>query len=197
MDIRQVESQAATTRSRPAHRQLRKIMKWGSLSIFVVVVGLLVAVVLPTLLGDRTIVIISGSMEPTIHMGAAAVLKPVASSDLQVGDVVAYTPNSKGAISIVHRIVNISERDGVRFYRTRGDANPSADVNEFTLPATAWRMWYNLPMAGYVVAFASSRWGILLLIVVPAALLSWMKAADWRKSRALQPQPAPPPVRES
>jgi signal peptidase len=111
-----------------------------------------------------------------------------------VGDVIAYTPNAKGAIPIVHRIVNISEQNGARYYQTRGDANETADVNEFTLPATAWRLWYNIPAAGYVVAFASSRIGTLTLIIVPAALLGLMKLGDWRKGRrSAQPQPARAP----
>ena len=98
-----------TTSSTPT-RRLVKFMKWSAAALFVVVIGLLAAVVLPPLVGGRTLVIISGSMEPTIHLGAAAVLRSVPSSELRVGDVIAYTPPSAGAIPIVHRIASITER---------------------------------------------------------------------------------------
>ncbi len=176
-----------------AHRMQRRIIKGIVTSLFVLVIGLLIAIVLPTLLGDRTLVIISGSMEPTIHTGAAAVLQPVPSSNLQLGDVVAHTPGTPGAVPIVHRIISITTRNGVRFYQTKGDANRSADADEFTLPTTAWRLWYNIPLAGYVVAFASSRLGIITLIVVPIVLLSLMKLSDWRKGRRTPPEPVREP----
>lgn len=181
-----------TATPRPCHRWQRRSIQWGSAALFMAVVGFLIVVVLPNLSGNRTLVILSGSMEPTIHMGAAAVMKPVPSGDLQVGDVIAYTPNTKGTIPIVHRIVEITDRDGQRYYRTRGDANAGADANAFTLPATAWRLWYNIPVAGYVVAFASSRIGTLALILVPAALLTLLKIGDWRKGRRLAPPPHAP-----
>jgi signal peptidase I len=168
-------------------RQPVKFLKWGAATLFIVVLGLLAAVALPPLVGGRTLVIISGSMEPAIHMGAAAVLRSVPSSDLQVGDVIAYTPASAGAIPIVHRIVDITERAGQRTFTTKGDANATADVNTFTLPAKAWRVSYNIPAAGYVVNFASRPFGMFLFIVIPALILAGLKWAEWRKSRRALP----------
>jgi signal peptidase I len=173
-----------------APHRLYKFLKWGAAIPFIVILGLLAAVVAPPLVGGRTLVIVSGSMEPAIHMGAAAVLRSVPSRELQVGDIVAYTPPASGAIPIVHRIVEITERDGQRYFTTRGDANPSADVKAFTLPARAWRVSYNIPVAGYVVNFASRPFGILVFIFIPVVLLAGLKLAEWRRSRrALQSQP--------
>jgi signal peptidase I len=172
-------------------RNLYKFVKWGAASLFIVVLGLLAAVMLPPLVGGRTLVIISGSMEPAIPVGAAVVLRQVPVGDLQVGDVIAYTPASAGAIPIVHRIVDITERDGQRYFTMRGDANQSADNKAVTLPATAWRVWYNIPAAGYVINFASRPFGTFMFIIVPAVVLAALKLVEWRKSRrALQPQPA-------
>ena len=177
-----------TTPSTPT-RRLVKFMKWSVTALFVIVIGLLAAVVLPPLVGGRTLVIISGSMEPTIHMGAAAVLRSVPSSELHVGDVIAYTPAAAGAIPIVHRIASITERNGQRTFTTKGDANQTADVNPFTLPAKAWSVSYNIPVAGYVVNFAARPFGTFMFIVIPVVVLAALKLAERRKSRALQPQP--------
>ena len=177
-----------TTPSTPT-RRLLKFMKWSAAALFVVVIGLLATVVLPPLVGGRTLVIISGSMEPTIHVGAAAVLRSVPSSELHVGDVIAYTPASAGAIPIVHRIAAITEQNGQRTFTMKGDANKTADVNTFTLPAKAWTVSYNIPVAGYIVNFASRPIGIFTFIVIPAMLLAGLKFAEWRKSRRLKAQP--------
>ena len=171
-----------TTLSTPT-RRLVKFMKWGAAALFIVVIGLLAAVVLPPLVGGRTLVIISGSMEPTIHIGAAAVLRSVPSSELHVGDVIAYTPASAGAIPIVHRIAAITEQNGQRTFTTKGDANQTADVNTLTLPAKAWTVSYNIPVAGYVVNFASRPIGIFTFIFIPVVVLAALKLVEWRKSR--------------
>lgn len=174
----------------PASRQLVQVLKWGAAALFVVVIGLLAAVMLPPLVGGRTLVIISGSMEPTIHVGAAAVLRSVPSSELRVGDVIAYTPPSAGAIPIVHRIASITERDGQHTFTMQGDANKTVDANVVTLPAKAWTVSYNIPVAGYIVNFASRPIGIFTFIIIPVVVLAALKLAEWRKSRrALQAQP--------
>ncbi len=82
---------------------------------------------------------------------------------------------------MVHRITSIREKDGQRVFTTRGDANRTGDVAEITLPQTAWRVWYDVPAAGYVISFATSRAGILLMILVPAAGLALYSGADWLK----------------
>jgi signal peptidase I len=174
----------------PSARKLVQFLKWGAIALFILVIGLLASVVLPPLVGGRTLVIISGSMEPTIHIGAAAVLRSVPASDLRVGDVIARTPASAGAIPIVHRIAEITERDGQRVYITKGDANQTADNEAFTLPAKAWLVSYNIPVAGYVVNFISRPFGLFLFIIIPALLLVVLKVAEWCKSRRMsQPQP--------
>jgi signal peptidase I len=177
-----------TTPSTPI-RRLVKFMKWSATALFVVAIGLLAAVMLPPLVGGRTLVIISGSMEPTIHMGAAAVLRSVPSSELHVGDIIAYTPPTTGAIPIVHRIAAITEQNGQRTFTTKGDANKTADVNTFTMPAKAWTVSYNIPVAGYIVNLASRPIGIFTFIVIPVMLLAALKLVEWRKSRALKVQP--------
>lgn len=123
--------------------------------------------VFPIFSGSRTLVVLSGSMEPTIHIGAAAIVEPIASQDLQVGDVIAYTPNPAAPLPIIHRIVNIEARNGVLYYTTRGDSNDAPDVAEFALPPTAWRVQYTIPLVGYIVSYASGPLGNALLIFIP------------------------------
>jgi signal peptidase I len=147
------------------------------------IVTLITVAVLPMFTGNRTIVILSGSMSPTIAEGDAVIAVPVPSSELIVGDIIAYNANPNSAIPVVHRIISIKLDKGVRYYTTRGDANKSADVTPFMLPATAWKMSFAVPLAGYAIALAASKTGTLLLIIVPIVLLGILQIRNWLKRR--------------
>jgi signal peptidase I len=162
----------------------RHRLAWGIGSVvFVVALLLLVTVavsVLPLFLGQRTYVILSGSMEPTIHTGSVVFAHVESAKDLEVGDVIAYNPNPEAAIPIVHRIIKIEERQGTRYFTTQGDANDSAD-GEVALPPQALVVTNSLPVAGYIVYYAASPVGTLALVVVPLILLIIL----WLKDRVL------------
>ncbi|MBI3733983.1 MAG: signal peptidase I [Chloroflexi bacterium] len=133
-------------------------------------------VTLPMAMGNRTLVILSGSMAPAIAEGAAVVVRPVPTQELEVGDVIAFLPSATAQIPIVHRILSFRDKDGVRFFTTQGDANHTEDRAEVALPPTAWRVWYSVPLAGYAIQFASSPLGTLLLVVIPSLLWLYRKA---------------------
>jgi signal peptidase I len=150
---------------------LLAMVRWfvfGLTALFLLFVG---SATFPMVIGGRTFVIVSGSMEPSIPKGAAAIALPVSSRDLSVGDVIVYSPSPQAALPIVHRIVKIDERGAVRRFTTRGDANQTADATEFSLSATAWRVWYNVPVAGYLISFAAKPMGTLAAIVFPRVSL--------------------------
>ena len=162
-------------------RMVRPVLTGAGYSLIVGVLCVLAAAILPMFFGRRTLVILSGSMAPAIPAGSAVVVSPVPSARLVVGDVIAYAPDG-AKIPIVHRIVSIRQADGAHHSVTRGDANGSDDPAEFTLPETAWRVWYSVPLAGYMIAFASSRAGMVMLVVVPALLLGLLQAVEWLKT---------------
>ncbi len=170
-----------------------RIARWAAkISAFTFAAGLFLVVAvatLPVFWGNRTLVIESGSMEPTIHVGSAAITEPVPSASLQVGDVIAFSPDANASIPIVHRIANIEDRKGTTYYTTRGDANDSTDAEEFTLPPTAWRVQRAVPLVGYIIMFASSPTGIGLFIVIPTVCLVILSLWDGLNKirRVLQP----------
>ena len=146
---------------------------------------ILALVIGPMALGSRTVIILSGSMEPVIHAGSAVIARPVPSESLQVGDVIVFAPTANAVIPKVHRILSIREADGVRYYTTRGDANGSDDPDEVSLGGTGWRVWYSVPLVGYVVAWGSSRAGNVALIGLPLAALVGLLAWDWWRRKQL------------
>ena len=141
--------------------------KWAVTGLLVVGCCIIILASLPMFMGHRTLVILSGSMEPSITKGGLVIAEPVPSKDLKVGDVIAFSPNADTQVPIVHRIAVIAERNGIRYYSTRGDANPNGDAAEVSLPATSWRVAASIPLAGYVMFYAASTTGKVLLIAVP------------------------------
>ena len=111
---------------------------------------------------------------------------PVA--DLRVGDVITYTPPGHGA-RVTHRIVWTGRgADGGRAFRTRGDANASADPWRFELSGpTQARVVGHVPWAGYALSALSVRWVRMLVIGLPAALVALaLLAGAWRDARAAE-----------
>jgi signal peptidase I len=161
----------------PRLRKLPKVLNWVWWVVGVLVLGLLAAAVVPVFIGNKALVIISGSMVPAISTGSVVVVRPVDANQLAIGDVIAYSPEA-GGIPIVHRIIGIREEAGARFFSTQGDANQTADAKEVALPASAWKLWYSVPWLGYVINFSFSRTGFIMMVIVPLLGLGALMLKD-------------------
>jgi len=164
--------------SRPLARAFRGVLDG---LMMLVIVGALVLLLAPRLLGANLLVVLSQSMEPNIPMGAIVVSQPdTAANEIEVGDVITFNamgPNGDPAL-ITHRVVEVLGSDsGIRF-RTQGDAVEDPDMTLVSSSNLVGRVWFSLPLAGYVVAFIRTPVGYLVLIGLPALLLilsEWME----------------------
>ncbi len=140
--------------------------------ILLALIVLLLAATGPSLLGFESFVVLSGSMEPAIHVGDVAVVQPARATDLKVGDIVTYRTPQQPDVVVTHRVVGISTDDqGKLQFQTRGDANNVPDQVAVDQGAVLGRVAYAIPRAGYLVNFSKSNEGKLLLIAVPGLLL--------------------------
>ncbi len=145
--------------------------------------------VVPSVLGWQRYVIVSGSMTGTYDRGSLVLDEVVPVASLREGDVITYLPpRGSGPEGLVtHRIVKISRgADGIPVYRTKGDANPSADPWTFNLRAKEQaRVKLGIPNAGFAVAALSERRWRMLIVGVPAALIAFMSLSGlWREAGA-------------
>ena len=161
------------------------------ISTLLVAAGLLFGAILAlsALMGWQRYVIVSGSMTGTYDRGSLVLDEVVPVSDLRTGDVITYTPPpGSGPHGLVtHRIVSISTgKDFQRVFRTKGDANKSADPWTFTLAkGEQARVKAGIPYAGFVVAALSKRELRMLVVGVPALLIALMSLAGlWRDAGA-------------
>jgi len=141
----------------------------------------------PRFLPYRAYTIESGSMAPTLPIGAEVILAKTSAAELRIGDVIAFrepTRTGNGPI-ITHRIVRIEKSHGKRFFVTKGDANGLPDA--WRVPATGegWRYVYRLPWVGYFIAALKLplvRFALLALaaLAVAGSTLRWV----WRPSES-------------
>ncbi len=104
-------------------------------------------------------------MEPTIPLGAAVIVEPVAPADLAVGDIVSLRSGPQRAV-FTHRIIRIADRDGEVWIETQGDANDAPDPS--ITPATAvigrvaviipWPASWSRSCRSRAASCSSSRW---------------------------------------
>jgi signal peptidase len=103
--------------------------------------------------------------------------------ELEVGDVITYTPPA-GDHLITHRIAWIGrDPSGVPAYRTKGDANETADPWTFRLDQpTQARVRVGVPYVGYVLMALGRRDVRTLVIALPALLIALVTLAGlWKQ----------------
>jgi signal peptidase len=126
-------------------------------------------------------------MTGTYDRGSIVFDKPVPTSDLEVGDVITYSPPASTGVHglITHRIISVKDdgKGGVS-YRTKGDANPDPDPWRFQLDQpTQARVAFAIPYIGYGIAGLSVLPIRMLIIGVPALLIAFALIARlWRQA---------------
>jgi signal peptidase I len=133
------------------------------------VAGLFLATLLPIPGNIQVKIVKSGSMEPTIHTGAIVVVKPQVS--YSTGDIITFGEDTTKQIPTTHRIVTIREEAGTAYYATKGDANEDPDSQEITTSEIIGSVLFSVPSAGYILDFARTPVGFVLLIGLPALLI--------------------------
>ncbi len=140
-------------------------------TLFVLVAFVMVASVIPLPWKTSMKVVLSGSMEPTISTGSVVFIKP--NSAYTIGDVITFMNrgDTNASIPTTHRIVSVRAVEGSYIFTTKGDANNTPDVTEVPQDRVIGTVFFSIPLLGYLVSFAKTTLGFLLLVVVPAVLV--------------------------
>ncbi|UCD02527.1 MAG: signal peptidase I [Promethearchaeota archaeon] len=129
------------------------------------------------------VVVVSGSMEPTLYRGDLLFLKgedPATikngTIDGKEGDIIVfnahlvpgwiYPPNDP----IVHRVID-KKYDNGWFFLTKGDANPNPDDDWVPENAILGVVWGRIPYIGWVKIFLTDSGLLIPLLVIVSALL--------------------------
>jgi len=157
--------------------ELKKFALVGQLikyTVTILLILIFLATVIPLLPvpgNYEPLVVMSGSMEPAIHIGSIAVIKP--SSEYSAGDIITF-PHPKDPNNLItHRIQEIAEdkEEGLMYVTTKGDANQTADSWKIALDDVKGKLLFSIPYLGYLVHFSKTPQGFALLIILPAILI--------------------------
>ncbi len=146
----------------------------GAAAALVSLLLALMAGTVPTLFGMDAYVVLSGSMEPAIHVGDLAVVAPTKPEAFMVGDVITYRTADRPDIIVTHRVVNIGlDENGQMTFQTKGDANANVDSVSVAQGAVLGRVVYAIPRIGYLVEFSKRPEGKVVFIGIPGLLLAF------------------------
>lgn len=151
------------------NKSVKKI--WNVISTVLVVIVVAVALLLvgARLFGLQVYAVLSGSMEPTYHVGSVIYVEPVDPSEIQVGDPITFVMNEELTVA-THRVVRI-DAENSHFY-TKGDANENPDAAPVHFNNLLGKPVFTIPYLGYISSYVQSPPGIYIAVGVGVLLLA-------------------------
>jgi len=151
--------------------------------------------VVASIAGLSLVVVITGSMTPTIPVGGIAVSHTVSASDLRPGMIVTV-PRVGADLPVTHRIVRIdpvNDNPAARSLTLRGDANTTDDPAPYVVEH-AGVVLAHAPHVGSVLTAVTSAPARGLAVAVVGLLILWSfwpapRRANTERERASERSP--------
>lgn len=150
-------------------KTLRNIITTALVVLVVILAILLVGV---RLVGLQPYVVLSGSMEPTYHVGSLIYVQKVDYHDLKAGDPITYMLDSDTVVT--HRIIEVlvdEENPDVIRYFTQGDANDIPDGTSVHYRNIIGKPVFSIPYLGYVSNYIQKPPGLYVALAAGAILI--------------------------
>lgn len=153
-------------------RSVKRI--WNGVTTILVAIVVILALLLVgvRLVGMQVFTVLSGSMEPTYHVGSLIYVKEVDPMQLQSGDVITFMLDEDTVAT--HRVVEVvpdEEDPSVIRFRTKGDANDNVDGGLVHYKNVLGTPVFTIPMLGYLASYIQNPPGTYVAISAGAVLL--------------------------
>lgn len=152
-----------------------KIKKIISIFIYIIIIPIIVINItlivksfikpnkIPDFIGYKNFVIVSESMEPTIMVGDAIFVKEVPEKELKINDIISF---HDGECINTHRIVGVSEENGIKMYRTKGDNNRGEDKEKVSYNQIEGKYLFKINNFGNLIKVLQSKVTLAILILL-------------------------------
>lgn len=147
-------------------QRILNAISWLFLGVFVATLILTAVSNLNLLGGYRSLIVQSGSMEPTIMTGDVIIIAKA--NDYLKNDVITFKDEENSVTT--HRIYALSE-DNQKIYETKGDANRAEDDAKVLFEQIMGKVILVIPRLGYFLFFIRSKTGLILFVGLPALLI--------------------------
>ena len=146
---------------------VKKVCNILNTILFIALIMIASLLIVPNLLGYKSFAVISGSMEPNIHVGSIVYAKETSFDDLKVGDVISYKLSAETMVT--HRIHEVNKE--TQTVITKGDANDSVDASPVTANNIVGKVSLSIPLIGYISIYAKTPIGIAAICGVVALII--------------------------
>ncbi len=155
-------------------RRLERIWYLTSTAGVLLILIFTIILVALRLSGFQIFTITSGSMEPDYPVGSLIYVAPTNIENLQAGDVITFMNNENTIVT--HRISEvitetIANEQVVKF-RTKGDANSSADSKLVHYKNVIGTPAITIPFLGYISYYLQHPPGIYIALIIGTFLIS-------------------------
>lgn len=140
------------------YKIIQKLANSINALILVAVLSILAALLLPRIFGYEIYAVLSGSMEPSYHVGSVIYVKKMPAQEIELGDPIAFR---KGSNTIAtHRVIGIDLEN--KQFRTKGDANEVEDINPVSFEDVIGKGTISMPLLGFITVGIQTKNGIII-----------------------------------
>lgn len=121
----------------------------------------------PSFLGYKPFIVLSGSMEPEIMPGDLIITKNIDPKEVAAGDVISFRKDKTTVVS--HRVTEVLTEEGLAFL-TKGDANIGADAGSVLPENIEGKYIMRVGGMGRLALFLQTPLGLLIFVIIPFCL---------------------------
>ena len=177
-------------------RIIHKICKIISIIIYIILIPIIIfnftliikAIInpkeTPDFLGYKNYIIISKSMEPKIKKEDAIFIKEVAEEELKENDIISFSTKSDEITT--HRIIKIEEKNGIKYYTTKGDNNKNPDKEKITYSQIEGKYQFKISSLGVLIEILKNKITIIILLIVLLLIYIYTMRLKERKKKRKQ-----------
>lgn len=127
---------------------------------------------IPSFLGYKNFIVLTGSMEPTLHVGDIVIVKKT--TDIKENDIISFRIENT---VVTHRVKEIYKENGQDYFITKGDANSGIDTELLDKKNIEGKYCFRIPFLGKIVLFLKKPIGIIVLFIILGLLLILEKSS--------------------
>ena len=128
---------------------MKKVWNFVTTTILIVLLLGIAIMYIPKIFGIQPMIVLSGSMEPTYHVGSLLYIKNADANEIEAGDPITFYLDDNTLVT--HRVVEIDKDN--QTYTTKGDANEKEDLYPVGYDYYMGKVVYSVPVLGRVLAF--------------------------------------------
>lgn len=214
LQARDLRRKAQLPHCESIERNTRKMKKvWNAISTLLViaVVALAVLLVGVRVVGLTPYAVLSGSMEPTYHVGSLIYVKSIEPQDVEVGTVLTFVLDEKLTVA-THRVVDVFstdtreetvlddhgeavlDEDGnpvtqqvpleetAYYFQTKGDANENVDGSLVYYKNIVGTPIFTVPYLGYLSSWLQTKKGMIIGITITIVIMILALLPDMLKA---------------